>query len=111
MKPAQHPKLAHLSDEHLEALISRYYAGSKTSDLVAEFGIEARPSDLFKLFSPRVVATALCPYCEINLWQKLPSKTSRHASAPYCPRCGHEDTHGTRQLRSDNQTGSPLWRP
>lgn len=97
MKPAQHPKLAHLSDEHLEALIARYYAGSKTSDLVAEFGIEARPSDLFKLFSPRVVATALCPYCEMNLWQKLPSKTSRHASAPYCPRCGHEDTHGTRQ--------------
>ena len=58
MIPAQHPKLAHLSDEHLEALVARYYAGSRTSDLVTEFGIDARPSDLFKLFSPRVVATA-----------------------------------------------------
>lgn len=97
MKPAQHPKLAHLSDEHLEALIGRYYVGSKTSDLVAEFGIDARPSDLFKLFSPRVVAATACPYCEVNLWQKLPSKSSRYASPPYCPRCGHEDTQHTRQ--------------
>ncbi len=97
MKPAQHPKLAHLSDEHLEALVARYYAGSKTSDLVAEFGIDARPSELFKLFSPRVVATVTCPYCEVSLWQKMPSKTSRYADPAYCPRCGHLDTGSTRQ--------------
>jgi hypothetical protein len=96
MIPAKHPKLAHLSDEHLEALVARYYAGSRTSDLVTEFGIDARPSDLFKLFSPREVATATCPYCEVNLWQKLPSKSSRYADPPYCPRCRHQDPQGTR---------------
>jgi hypothetical protein len=34
----------------------------------------------------------------VNLWQKLPSKTSRYSTPPYCPKCGHEDTVGTRQV-------------
>jgi hypothetical protein len=25
------------------------------------------------------VVTATCPYCKLNLWQKLPSKSSRYA--------------------------------
>jgi len=32
----------------------------------------------------------------VNLWQKLPSKSSRYADPPYCPRCRHQDPQGTR---------------
>lgn len=94
MRPERHSKLAHLSNEQTDALVSRYYEGAKTADLVVEFGIDARPSDLFKLFPPRVVDIQ-CPYCATNLWQKLRSKSATSAPLPYCPACGHEHTEGT----------------
>lgn len=94
MKPERHPKLSHLSDEQIEALLARYYEGARTADLVVEFGIDARASDLFKLFPPRVVDIQ-CPHCETELWQKLRSKSATSAPLPYCPACGHEHTEGT----------------
>lgn len=94
MKPERHTKLAHLSDEQMEALVARYYEGARTADLVAEFGIGARPSELFKLFPPRLAGIP-CPYCERELWQKLRSKSATSTPLPYCPACGHEHTEGT----------------
>ncbi len=95
MKPERHLKLAHLSEQQLAALIARYYEGSKTSELVDEFGIDARPSDLFEFFPPQMVTGLQCPYCELDLWQKLHSRSSRWEPQPYCPGCGHEHTEGT----------------
>ena len=97
MTPQQHPKLIHLSEEQLQALIDRYYNGSKTSDLVVEFGVDVRSSELFKLFAPKVLKDAVCPYCKINLWQNLRSKSSRCENAPFCPNCRHEPSEGTRR--------------
>ena len=94
MKPERHPKLAHLTEPQMQALIERYYAGAKTSELVAEFGIGARPSDLIKLFPPVVLDTQ-CPYCAVSLWQAPRSKSASRAPQPYCPQCRHEHTEGT----------------
>lgn len=95
MKPERHLKLAHLSEQQLAALVARYYGGAKTSDLVAEFGIDARPSELVKLFPPRVRDDIQCPHCAVRLWQALSSKSARTAPPPYCPACEHEHTEGT----------------
>jgi hypothetical protein len=94
MEPERHPKLAHLSDEQIGALVCRYYEGVKAADLVVEFGVDARPSELFKLFPPRAV-DILCPHCEAGLWQKLRSKSATSAPLPFCPACSHEHTEGT----------------
>lgn len=94
MKPERHPKLAHLADDQLATLVARYYEGARTADLVAEFKIDARPSDLFKLFPPRMLQID-CPHCETPLWQKLKSKSTTSAPLPQCPKCGHEHTEGT----------------
>jgi hypothetical protein len=67
----------------------------KNSALINEFGIDARASDLFKLFSPTVLKDSTCPYCNVNLWQNPRSKTSCSPPRPYCPSCGHEHTVGT----------------
>ncbi len=95
MKPEQHPKLAHLTEQQIAALVTRYYEGAKTRDIIAEFAIDARPSELVKLFPPRVRDDIQCPHCAINLWQALRSKSSGTAPLPYCPACKHEHTEGT----------------
>ena len=98
MKPRQHPKLAHLSEDEMELLIASYYSGSKASDLVAQFHIDARASELFKFFSPKVLQDILCPYCGVNLWQIRGSKSSSYEILPHCPLCEHQNTQGTRQV-------------
>lgn len=75
--------------------VARYCEGAKTRELVAEFGIDARPSELAKLFPPRVRNDIRCPHCEVNLWQPLRSKSSSTDTPPYCPACRHEHTEGT----------------
>lgn len=95
MKPERHPKLAHLTEQQIEALVARYYEGAKSSDLVAEFGIDARASELIKLFPPRVRNDIQCPHCAVSLWQPLRSKSAGTAPLPYCPACKHEHTEGT----------------
>ena len=89
MKPALHPKLSHLSAEQIEGLIARYDAGARTRDLISDFGIDARPADLLKLLPARVLEAERCPHCDINLWQKHHSRSSRFEPDPYCPACGH----------------------
>lgn len=93
MKPERHPKLAHLTEPQMQTLVERYYAGVRTSDLVAEFGIGARASDLVKLSPPHVLDTQ-CPYCAVSLWQAPRSKSASSAPLPYCPQCRHEQAYG-----------------
>lgn len=95
MKPKRHQKLAHLTDQQIDGLVARYYAGAKTGDLVVGFGIDARGSELVKLFPPRVRAEIECPHCAVNLWQPLRSKFAGTAPLPYCPACKHEHIEGT----------------
>lgn len=91
MEPQASPRIAHLTSEQLDALIARYYAGEKNSALAEEFGIAGKPADLHKLFPPKVLATR-CPYCDVAMWQKQPSKSAYSSSLPYCPSCSHEDS-------------------
>src|SRR5690554_1797898 len=84
-------KLAHLSKTQIEELIERYYNKEKVKSLIEEYEINARPSQLVKLFPP-IVTKDVCPYCNVNL-------VIRHSSRDYhwsnrsatCPSCGHEE--------------------
>lgn len=86
----RHSKIAHLSEDQLNSLIARYYAGEKTGELLAEYNIDAKPSDLIKLLPPRVLAK-YCPYCEVNLLQRYRSKSARSDPSPFCPACEHTE--------------------
>jgi len=104
-------RLAHLSDTQIEELIERYYNKEKVKDLIEEFEIDARPSQLVKLF-PAKVSDDLCPYCDINLVIKRSSRDYNWKNeTPKCPECGHENSGFCRcsncrereQLRAQNE--------
>lgn len=85
-------KLSHLSEKEIQELIERYYNKEKVSDLISEYNIKLRPSQLVNNFPPEVLETK-CIYCDINL---IKSRVSRDYQSwktipKYCPNCGHED--------------------
>lgn len=89
MTPTKHEKLAHLSDAQVERLVERYYEGVRNSELIREFGIDARPSNLHKLFPEQILPDLECPHCSINLWQRPRSKAGYSEVPPHCPQCNH----------------------
>lgn len=87
-----HPKLEHLTQSQIDELAQRYYH-ERAADLIAEFHIKvANSSELFRLLPPIIVAEQ-CPYCEVDMQCRRPSKTeaqSRHSNPdPHCPSCNH----------------------
>lgn len=92
-----HPQLSHLSNEQISQLIRRYYEGDKVKDLIKEFSIDIKISKSGKLvsFFPRKVLEEKCPYCDIHLQEKRPSKSAitsndfKREHLPTCPSCGH----------------------
>ena len=89
---ALHEKLAHLTPEQVDDLITRYYEGEKLASLIEAFNIDAKPAGLVHLFPPIVHKELPCPYCpETNLISKRPARASapRRRETPHCPGCRH----------------------
>ena len=85
-------KLSHLSAEEVKTLRNRYYQGESTNKLIKEYGISARPNNLYKLFPPEEVEE-FCEYCGVQLVRNCVSKSAyqwRNDSDIYCPVCGHK---------------------
>lgn len=95
MKPIVNEKIAHLSEEQLTALINRYYANEKISDLLDEYKINARPGELANLFPPIINNNIICPYCNMGMWTDRFSRSSyKKNDVTYCPVCKHShNTH------------------
>ena len=89
---ALHKKLAHLTPEQVDDLITRYNEGENLTSLTEAFSIDAKPVGLVHLFPPVIHKDLPCPYCpDTNLISKRPARTSapRHPETPRCPGCGH----------------------
>ena len=104
-------RLAHLSKVQIEELIERYYNKEKVKTLIEEYEIDAKPSQLIKLFPPKV-SDEICPYCDINLVIKRNSRDYYWGDkTPKCPECGHENSgfcwcsncREREQLRAQNE--------
>lgn len=85
-------KLLHLTSNQLENLIERYYSNEKIANLIKEFDLKLRPTELVKNFPPEVLDSE-CIYCGTNI---IRSRISREYSkwrtaSEYCPNCGHEN--------------------
>ena len=90
-----HKKLAHLTPEQVDDLITRYYEDEKLASLIEAFNIDAKPAGLVHLFPPLVHEDLPCPYCpDKNLISKRPARTSvpRYPESPHCPGCRHRHT-------------------
>lgn len=82
--------LSHLSKQQIEQLMTRYYAGEKTTDLIKEYDIKTTPGALYTHFPPKV-AKNKCVYCDLHLETKWPSKSGSYKPEPSCPKCGHSE--------------------
>jgi len=85
-------KLSHLTEEQIQELIERYYEKEKVSDLISEYNLSLRPSQLVKSFPPEVLEIE-CQYCKTNLIKPRVSRDyqSWKIIPEYCPNCGHEE--------------------
>ena len=86
--------LNHLSNEEVETLMQRYYAGEAVANLLKEYDISVHASELYKLFPPEVFPNYKCEYCDESLVVNRTSKTMkdcpRYEYELYCPVCGHK---------------------
>ncbi|WP_422082808.1 hypothetical protein [Ulvibacterium sp.] len=85
-------KLSHLSNDEILELIERYYSKEKVSNLISDYKLDLRPSQLVRHLPPEVLDTK-CTYCEVNLIKpRLPRDyQSWKMVLEYCPSCGHEE--------------------
>lgn len=83
-------KLSHLSDIEIETLIARYYNNEKTTDLIKEYKLDIKSSQLVKTF-PSLVLDIKCEFCSVNLIEPQLSRSgySWQRNAPKCHICGH----------------------
>lgn len=86
--------LDHLSEEQIEELMKRYYAGESVKKLISAFELDVRPPALYKLFPPEEFENYSCEYCGSVLVTARPSKDmqkyKRYERDLYCPVCGHK---------------------
>jgi hypothetical protein len=87
-----HPKLAHLSDSQITDLITRYYAGARIADLLAEYAIDCHPPQLYKLFPPVIHSSTTCPNCGAVMMSKHVARSVGMADSKtlHCSQCRHE---------------------
>lgn len=91
MKNELQKKLDHLTAEQVDELIARYYAGEKTKDLIVEYSLSCRPSQLHKTFPPDVLMDEKCPHCKTPMVRDRPSRSSLFMlNLAHCPCCGHQ---------------------
>lgn len=83
-------KLGHLNEEEIENLINRYYDGEKVAELINEYNIIYKASNLYTLFPPKVMNDTKCPYCDNSMYRDYGPRNNRHNEVTYCISCGHK---------------------
>lgn len=85
-------KLTHLTADKFADLLHKYYDPEReftVAEIVAEYDIDARPSELSSLF-PEVVHEELCPYCtSTHIVSRARSRSALSDELPFCPQCMH----------------------
>ncbi|MRT91906.1 MbcA/ParS/Xre antitoxin family protein [Ancylomarina sp. 16SWW S1-10-2] len=84
-------KLAHLSSEQIEELCQKYNDGEKIKILIRDYNIDIHASGFYNLLPPILSEDELCPYCNVQMLQNRPRRTSSVNKA-YCPICGHDNS-------------------
>ena len=75
---ALHKKLAHLTPEQVDELITRYNDGENLVSLIEAFNIDAKPAGLVHLLPPVVHKDLPCPYCpDTNLIRQAAGENVR----------------------------------
>ena len=87
-----HSKLAHLSEDQIDALITRYYAGERITDLLVEYAVACHPPQLYKLFPPVIHSSVICPNCGAVMMSALVARNSdsTNSKSLYCSQCRHK---------------------
>ncbi len=89
----KHATLEHLTVEQIEALIERYYAGEKISNLINEYELSISTSKLVGLFPPLIHYDQTCPHCNLHMISTRKSRTYSWVKEEiYCPNCKHQDS-------------------
>lgn len=87
-----HEKISHLTEIQINELIERYYNGEKIGNLLTEFNIKARPSELVGLFPPIIYKDAMCLYCDISMISYRKSRSDNGNPKVICQKCGHNNS-------------------
>lgn len=85
-----------LTDDQLNQLMMRYYAGEGVETLIREFHLAILPSQITRIFPPEVIQDVLCTYCLHPMRRRRVSRSGVKKYQPqdiYCEVCGH--THGS----------------
>jgi hypothetical protein len=87
------PRLAHLTNEQIETLVSRYYSGENIKVLIQEYQVDCIENQLYKLFPPLTLHQMVCPYCGIPMVRERLARSSfrYEKRSILCPCCGHID--------------------
>lgn len=88
-----HKNLKHLSTHEIELLMQRYYNGESVTQLIKEYQLSVRTSELYKLFPPETITDEFCEYCNEQLVRDRISKNAQRwayrDADMYCPLCQH----------------------
>lgn len=92
-KPPREP--ADLLPHEQKEALSRYYAGDKIKDIMAEFGIAGTAASFLARYPPQPDHQRLCPHCRVPLCARPATRLGRRKVAQ-CPNCGHNDSGNCR---------------
>lgn len=82
-------KINALTNEQLDELQKRYYAGESTKLLIQEFNLKGlRPGQITYLFD-NIKTEVKCEYCDIFMEQLPPTRSTPNKEI-VCPICGHK---------------------
>jgi|SRR6185437_2430631 len=84
--------LSHLTDNQVDELIKKYYAGEKISNLLKEYNIDSKKKTVVKYFPSKKI-DRLCQYCNVNLYQEYKTRDSYYTPLPRCNECGHVESN------------------
>jgi hypothetical protein len=91
--PLIHPKLAHLSDDEIDSLISQYYKNKPIAGLIHQYGIDCLPSQLYALLPPEI-SSEQCPSCGTAMVLRRLSRSAYRGESKYgleCWQCKHRE--------------------
>lgn len=86
-----HPKLSHLTQQQIDELINRYYAGENVRALIQEFGTNCPINQFTKLLPPLIDHSSQCAVCGSPMMKVRVSRSSHLLGAEpiRCSSCGH----------------------
>ncbi|WOO38102.1 hypothetical protein R2R35_06260 [Anaerocolumna sp. AGMB13020] len=83
-------RLAHLSENQIKEIISKYLNKEyKLSDIISEYKIDIAPKGLYNIL-PSITLDMVCEHCGNHLLQKVKKRTQYSDKEDiYCANCGH----------------------